>query len=95
MGKTKPGCTSIKSTADKVKFVNVESPFINKQTKLLQMPVSKWKLKLLSMHEMVLRNQSIVAFTQRSQPGIWPFIIAFRCQSFPCLKIHYKPLNIF
>lgn len=33
MGKTKPGWTSIRSTADltEAKFVNIESPFINKQ----------------------------------------------------------------
>lgn len=31
MGKTKPGWTSIKSTADGAKFVNIESLFINKQ----------------------------------------------------------------
>lgn len=40
MGKTKPGWTSIKSTADKVKFVNVENSFINNKKKLLQMPQS-------------------------------------------------------
>lgn len=40
MDKTKPDWTSIKSTADEAKFVNLESPFINKQTKKLQMPQS-------------------------------------------------------
>lgn len=33
MGKTEPAWTSIKSTAAEAKFVNTESPFINKQTK--------------------------------------------------------------
>lgn len=64
MDKTKPDWTSIKSTADEAKFVNLESPFINKQNKkITNASVSKWKLKLLSMHEMALRRQSIVAFT--------------------------------
>lgn len=38
MGKIEPGWTSIKSTADGAKLMNIESPFTNKQTKKLQMP---------------------------------------------------------
>lgn len=91
MGKNRPGWTSIKSTADGVKYVNIESSFINKI--ITNASVSKWKL-LLPIYEMALRKQSIMAFTLTFLAWNLSVHYCIHMSRLHLFKIHCKPLNI-